>query len=226
MAKIEELYDFIDSLTFGNMYDKRANADRHNRYLSYWGNPEFPSDETIHVTIYDTHMFVEKRVFLSPTKSITETVYRNTPEGENIVQRFITAMTKKCDKTAKENGFQCPGELRPGITTITNFNDVYTLIKSKIFQLIEHKDPAHPDEYVFYDLYNFYTHEKIIIDIYKDRMELSKLTRNVPGYQYRETIQRKEQLGANVVDNFIEALSRRRGRIVYDGVIEQQEKTK
>lgn len=225
MAKIEELYDFIDSLTFGNMYDKRANADRNNRYLSYWGNPEFPSDETIHVTIYDTHMLVEKQVFLRP-QSITETVYRNTPEGEDIVQRFITAMTKKCDKTAKENGFQCPGELRPGITSITNFNDVYTLIKSKNFQLTEHKDPAHPDEYVFYDLYNFYTHEKIIIDIYKDRMELSKLTRNVPGYQYRETIQRKEQLGANVVDNFIEALSRRRGRIVYDGVIEQKEKTK
>lgn len=225
MAKIEELYDFIDSLTFGNMYDKRANADRNNRYLSYWGNPEFPSDETIHVTIYDTHMFIEKRVFLRP-QSITETVNRNTPEGEATVQRFITAMTKKCDKTAKEYGHQCPGELRPGITIIKNFNDVYKLITSKDFQLTKHKDPAHPDEYVFYDLYNFYTHEKIIIDIYKDRMELSKLTLNVPEYQYRETIQRKEQLGANLVDNFIEALSRRRGRIVYDGVIEQKGKTK
>ena len=226
MAQIDELYDFIDSLTFGNMYDKRANADRNERYLSYWGNPEFPSDETIHVTIYDTHMLVEKQVALSKTPPVTEIVNRNTPEGEAIVQRFIAAMTKKCDKTAKEYGHQCPSELRPGITTITNFNDVYTLIKSKNFQLTEHKDPAHPDTYVFYDLYNFYTHETITIDIYKDRMELSKLTRDVPGYQYRETIQRKEQLGANLVNNFIKALSTRKGHIVYDGVIEQKGKTK
>ena len=226
MTKIEELYDFIGSLTFGNMYDKRASADRNERYLSYWGNPEFPSDETIDVTIYDTHMLVEKRVALAKTPPVTEIVYRNTPEGEAIVQRFIAAMTKKCDKTAKEYGHQRPGDLRPGITSIKNFNEAYQLITSKDFHLTEHKDPEHPDTYMFYDLYNFYTHETVIIDIYDNRMELSKLTLNVPGYQYRETVQRKKQPGANVVDNFIEALSKRIKRVVYDGVIEQKEKTK
>ena len=91
MAQIEELYDFVDTLTFTNMYDKRDNPIRKERYLSYYGNCD--ADERIYVHIYDTHMFIEKQVILSRTQPITETVNRDTQEGEAVVQRFIKLLT-------------------------------------------------------------------------------------------------------------------------------------
>ena len=224
MAKIDELYDFVDSLTFTNMYDKRDNPIRKERYLSYYGNCD--ADERIYVHIYDTHMFIEKQVILSRTQPITETVNRDTQEGEAVVQRFIKLLTYKyeTDEIGKITRGSFSG-YRGKPTTIQNPDGVYNLIGSRDFYLTEFKDFDRPDEYMFYNLYSLSTGETINIDIYSDHMDLAKYIKYNPKFDYRETVSCKETNGAKTIKKFMAALSKRQKHIVY-GEYVQQEKTK